>query len=45
MTVLATHAHPGSEEFARNDADHRALVEDLRERTTRVVMPMPLRIA
>ena len=31
-TVLETLARPGSDEFAANDAAHRALVEDLRAR-------------
>jgi 3-methylcrotonyl-CoA carboxylase beta subunit len=35
VTVLATHARPGTPEFAANDAEHRRLVADLRERLTR----------
>jgi 3-methylcrotonyl-CoA carboxylase beta subunit len=36
MTVLATHARPGSREFEANDAHHRALAADLRARLQRV---------
>jgi 3-methylcrotonyl-CoA carboxylase beta subunit len=32
MTVLATHAHPGTPEFEKNQEEHRRLVEDLRQR-------------
>jgi 3-methylcrotonyl-CoA carboxylase beta subunit len=32
MTVLHSHARPGSEEFERNEAEHRRLAEELRER-------------
>jgi 3-methylcrotonyl-CoA carboxylase beta subunit len=33
--ALATHADPASPEFARNEAEHRRLVSDLRERLAR----------
>jgi 3-methylcrotonyl-CoA carboxylase beta subunit len=36
VTVLRTHARPGSPEFEANEAEHRRLVEDLRDRLTRV---------
>ena len=32
MTVLSSHARPGTPEFEANDAEHRRLVADLRER-------------
>ena len=35
MTVLSTHAQPGSSAFAANEAEHRRLADDLRERLTR----------
>ena len=35
MTVLSTHAQPGSPGFAANEAEHRRLADDLRERLTR----------
>jgi 3-methylcrotonyl-CoA carboxylase beta subunit len=35
--VLASHADPAAEEFGRNEAEHRRLVEELGERTARVV--------
>ncbi len=35
MTVLSTHARPGTPEFERNEAEHRALVADLNERLHR----------
>jgi 3-methylcrotonyl-CoA carboxylase beta subunit len=35
--VLASHADPAAEEFARNEAEHRRLAEELAERTARVV--------
>ena len=34
-TRLTTHARPGSEEFERNEAEHRRLAADLRERLAR----------
>jgi 3-methylcrotonyl-CoA carboxylase beta subunit len=37
VTVLHTHAKPGSEEFARNEAEHRRLAEELRGRHARVL--------
>ena len=36
MTVLASHARPGSPEFERNEAEHRRLAAELRERLERV---------
>ena len=33
--VLTTHADPGSPEFERNEAEHRRLVAELRERLDR----------
>ena len=36
MTVLASHARPGSPEFERNEAEHRRLAAELRERIERV---------
>ncbi|HYV15613.1 MAG TPA: carboxyl transferase domain-containing protein, partial [Conexibacter sp.] len=36
MTVLHTHAHPGTPEFDANEAEHRRLVADLRTRLARV---------
>ncbi len=36
MTVLATHAHPGTPAYEANEAEHRRLVGDLRERLARV---------
>jgi 3-methylcrotonyl-CoA carboxylase beta subunit len=35
--VLSSHADPTAEEFGRNEAEHRRLVEELGERTARVV--------
>ena len=34
MTVLSTHARPGSPSFAANEAEHRRLVDELRRRLT-----------
>jgi 3-methylcrotonyl-CoA carboxylase beta subunit len=35
--ILTSHADPAAEEFGRNEAEHRRLVEELGERTERVV--------
>ncbi|HEY1854546.1 MAG TPA: carboxyl transferase domain-containing protein, partial [Solirubrobacterales bacterium] len=37
-TVLSTHAVPGSEQFEANQAAHRELVADLRERLGRAAL-------
>jgi 3-methylcrotonyl-CoA carboxylase beta subunit len=37
-TVLHTHARPGTPEFAANEAAHRALVADLRERQAQAAL-------
>jgi 3-methylcrotonyl-CoA carboxylase beta subunit len=35
MTVLATHAHPGTPEFEKNEQEHQRLVEDLNTRLSK----------
>ncbi len=37
MTQLHTHAHPGTPEFERNEAEHRRLAAELAERLARAV--------
>ncbi|MFN8204211.1 MAG: carboxyl transferase domain-containing protein [Solirubrobacteraceae bacterium] len=37
-TLLSTHAHPGSPEFAANEAEHRRLVDELHERLARAAL-------